>query len=94
MLKVKKYISANKFFALILAVVMLFSVTFAANEILKEDKAAACVFSEKTYYFSDASHSTVIGYKGYLCDGTFVKSGKSSRFTDTLICDCNEDTAK
>lgn len=93
MLKVKRYIWANKFLAIIFAVGLLFSVTFAANQILKENKTA-CVFSEKVYYFSDATHTTVVGYTGYLCDGTFVKSGKRTRFTDTLYCDCNEDTAK
>ena len=70
---------------------MLFSVTFAAKIYFDENKTA-CTFSEKIYYFSDASHSTVIGYSGYLCDGTFVKSGKTSRYQDTLYCDCNEDT--
>lgn len=91
MLKIKNYISAHKIVAVMLAVLMLFSVTFAANSFLKKSKTA-CVFSEKTFYFSNASRTTVIGYTGYLCDGTFVKSGKRSAFTDTLYCDCNEGT--
>ena len=92
MLKVKNFVSANKIFAVVFAVAMMFSVTFAADVFLKNEVENACVFSRKTVYFSDASHSSVIGYSGYLCDGTFVKSGKTSRFTDTLVCDCNEDT--
>lgn len=91
MLKVKTFVSTNRIITAIFAIVMLFSVTFAANSFLSEDKTA-CTFSQKTIYFSDASHSTVIGYSGYLCSGTFVKSGKTSRYTDTLVCDCNEDT--
>ncbi|MCD9187125.1 MAG: hypothetical protein LUM44_11880 [Pyrinomonadaceae bacterium] len=91
MLKIKNYISAHKILAVMIAVLMLFSVTFAANSFLKKSKNA-CVFSEKTFYFSNASRTTVIGYTGYLCDGTFVKSGKRSAFTDTLYCDCNEGT--
>lgn len=91
MIKIKKFVSANRIIAAVFCIVLMFSVSFAAGLFLNKE-SAACVFSEKTYYFSDASHSTVIGYSGYLCDGTFVKSGKTSRFKDTLYCDCNEDT--
>ena len=91
MLKVKNFVFANRLIAVIFAMIMLFSVTFAATMYFDED-TTACTFSQKTFYFSDASHSTVVGYSGYLCDGTFVKSGKTSRYTDTLYCDCNEDT--
>ncbi len=91
MLKIKNFVSANRIIAAVFAIALMFSVTFAAGIFLNKGNNA-CVFSEKTYYFSDASHSTVIGYSGYLCDGTFVKSGKTSRFKDTLYCDCNEDT--
>jgi hypothetical protein len=91
MLKIKHFVTANRLIAAIFAIVMMFSVTFAAGFFLNEGKNS-CVFSEKTYYFSDASHSSVIGYSGYLCDGTFVKSGKTSRYKDTLYCDCFENT--
>ncbi|HQU86576.1 MAG TPA: hypothetical protein PKY59_25820 [Pyrinomonadaceae bacterium] len=91
MLKIKNLLSANKIFAFTFAVVILFSATLVVNSYWKKTKTA-CVFSQKTYYFSDAAHTSVVGYTGYLCNGTFVKSGKKTSFTDTLYCDCNEDT--
>ena len=92
MLNVKNFVSANKFYAVIFTIAVIFSSAFATSAYLKNEDENACVFSRKTIYFSDASHGSVIGYSGYLCDGTFVKSGKTSRYTDTLFCDCNEDT--
>jgi len=92
MSKVKHFVSANKFYSVVFAIAMIFSSVFATTAYLKNEDENACTFSRKTIYFSDASRSSVIGYSGYLCNGTFVKSGKTSRFTDTLVCDCNEDT--
>ena len=92
MLKIKNFVSANKFYAVVFAIAVIFSSVFATNAYLKNEDENACTFSRKTIYFSDASHSSVVGYSGYLCNGTFVKSGKTSRYTDTLVCDCNEDT--
>lgn len=92
MLKIKNFVLANRFYAVVFAIAVIFSSIFATNAYLKNENENACVFSRKTVYFSDAAHSSVIGYSGYLCDGTFMKSGKTSRYTDTLVCDCNEDT--
>lgn len=91
MLKVKKILNSKRIIAVILSMVILFSASFAANLFFSPEETA-CAFSEKTFYFNNAAHSTVIGYTGYRCDGTFVKSGKSSPYTDTLYCDCFENT--
>lgn len=90
MLKIKKFVSVNRIFAVFFAIIMLFSVTFATNSFFKKNEKA-CVFSEKTYYFSDASKTTIVGYSGYFCDRTFFFSGKKTHYTEMLYCECNED---
>ena len=94
MLKVKKFVLVNKVLVIVFAFVLLVSAAFAANMAMTEKpaKVNACEFSEKTVYFASYNDRTVVGYEGYRCNGRFVKSGKRTFFSDTLICDCFEDT--
>lgn len=91
MLKIKHFVSANKLIAAIFAIIVLVSVTFAANSFFTEDKPAACTFSYKTEYFKDATYSVSVGYTGKLCGGGNVSSGKKTAYSLTLYCNCEED---
>lgn len=50
--------------------------------------AQGAVLSVTTYY-SDSSHTTIVGSKVVYCDGTVSQSGTVTQFRTLRIFDCN-----
>jgi hypothetical protein len=81
MLKIKRFLLAHKVIAAFLAILMMSSFAFAANYFSKPDeKATNCAWYQNRYYYSDASHTTQVGYWVWFCDGLIGRSGQQTPY--------------
>ena len=49
-----------------------------------------CLWYKAYNYYSDASHTTHVGYKGYFCDGEIGYAGTQTQFYTIRYCECEE----
>lgn len=50
----------------------------------------ACPWYQAYNYYSDASHTTHVGYKGYFCDGEIGRAGTQTPYYTISYCECEE----
>jgi hypothetical protein len=91
MLHFRKLTFAKKLFAVLLVVVVSFSIAFASNLVLKQNKSECFGFWwQRTTWYTDANHTTSVGQRIWFCDGESGAWGTTSQFPVVENCDCIE----
>lgn len=92
MLKIKRFLLAHKVIAACLAILMMGSFAFASNLFSKtETDQANCAWYQNRRYFSDATHTTQVGYWVWFCEGFIGRSGQQTIYYIEDTCQCFED---
>lgn len=87
MLKIKKLLFANKITVVCLLILMLASFAFA-SVLFSGKKASDCIWYQGRTYYSDATHTTVVGGETWFCDGSHGRGGTITAYFVDSYCDC------
>jgi hypothetical protein len=74
----------------ILLVVALFLLALSPAYAPTAKSSNGCLWYQAYNYYSDATYTTHVGYKGYFCDGEIGYAGTQTPYYTIRYCECEE----